>query len=387
MKRSRRPPLRALASTVLRSSVVNENSAATKTRVARDEQRRWPAALSSGDGDVHRRSADREGQARAESAVAHARNAAGGFVGTAGARAVLTCPCGTSIPSSMASDRRIRIAPMSNRRCPRDTPVRTRCRPSPARAAADGPRRSPPPTAPRPPPARAARARVDGADVGAGAAHARGDVVEQVLDAAAGRVQPHPRRRDAFLEQRLAGPIERAVARRCGRPPPAWTPCRSSPCTAGRRGRASGRRATRRCRRTTTRSSRWTPRRPAPAPRPADAGCRRRPTRGHPSCFAAEAHSRTAENCGRPTPVIIRVVHIAPGPTPTLTMVAPALEQIAGALRRHHVAGRQRHTQVQRRDRLDRVQRLDLMSVRGVDDQQVDAGLGQRPGLGGRRRR
>ena len=28
---------------------------------------------------------------------------------------------------------------------------------------------------------------------------------------------------------------------------------------------------------------------------------------------------------GRPTPVIIRVVHIAPGPTPTLTMIAPAL--------------------------------------------------------------
>ena len=37
------------------------------------------------------------------------------------------------------------------------------------------------------------------------------------------------------------------------------------------------------------------------------------------------AHSSTAENCGRPTPVIIRVVHIAPGPTPTLTIDAPAL--------------------------------------------------------------
>ena len=33
----------------------------------------------------------------------------------------------------------------------------------------------------------------------------------------------------------------------------------------------------------------------------------------------------TAVNCGRPTPVIIRVVHIAPGPMPTLTMSAPAL--------------------------------------------------------------
>ncbi len=36
------------------------------------------------------------------------------------------------------------------------------------------------------------------------------------------------------------------------------------------------------------------------------------------------AHSSTALNCGLPTPVIIRVVHIAPGPTPTLTMSAPA---------------------------------------------------------------
>ena len=33
----------------------------------------------------------------------------------------------------------------------------------------------------------------------------------------------------------------------------------------------------------------------------------------------------TAENCGLPTPVCIRVVHIAPGPTPTLIMSAPAL--------------------------------------------------------------
>ena len=78
-------------------------------------------------------------------------------------------------------------------------------------AAADGPRRIPPRTARRAPPCRAVR-RACGADVGAGAAHAGGDVVEQVLHAAAGRVQPHPRGRDALLEQRLAGPVERAVA-------------------------------------------------------------------------------------------------------------------------------------------------------------------------------
>ena len=39
---------------------------------------------------------------------------------------------------------------------------------------------------------------------------------------------------------------------------------------------------------------------------------------------AAAEHSSTAENWGRPTPVCIRVVHIAPGPTPTLRMSAPA---------------------------------------------------------------
>src|SRR6476469_9416330 len=43
-----------------------------------------------------------------------------------------------------------------------------------------------------------------------------------------------------------------------------------------------------------------------------------------PYFFALAAHSREAETCGRPTPVIIRVVHMAPGPTPTLMMSAPA---------------------------------------------------------------
>jgi hypothetical protein len=48
-----------------------------------------------------------------------------------------------------------------------------------------------------------------------------------------------------------------------------------------------------------------------------------------PRVAASDAHSSTAENCGRPTPVIIRVVHIAPGPTPTLTMSAPAATRSA----------------------------------------------------------
>ena len=73
---------------------------------------------------------------------------------------------------------------------------------------------------------------------------------------------------------------------------------------------------------------------------------------------------------------------MAPGPTPTLTMEAPGVYQVTGALRGHHVARRQRQAQVERRHRLDRVQHLDLMAVRGVDNEQVDARLGQRTGLG-----
>ena len=84
------------------------------------------------------------------------------------------------------------------------------------------------------------------------------------------------------------------------------------------------RRRSRRCRRATSRTSRSTPRRPAPARRRAGGARRRRPTRACPCRRASAAHSSTAENCGRPTPVIIRVVHMAPGPTPTFTMSAPA---------------------------------------------------------------
>src|SRR3954447_7234279 len=51
------------------------------------------------------------------------------------------------------------------------------------------------------------------ARVGAGAAHARRDVVEQVLDAGSLRVEVHPRGRDPLLEERLARAVEAAVTR------------------------------------------------------------------------------------------------------------------------------------------------------------------------------
>src|SRR3979490_3117194 len=57
---------------------------------------------------------------------------------------------------------------------------------------------------------------IRGADVRAGAAHASGDVCEQVLAPTAGWIQPHPRCRDALLEQRFADPVELAVGRGAG---------------------------------------------------------------------------------------------------------------------------------------------------------------------------
>src|SRR5574337_1899492 len=53
-------------------------------------------------------------------------------------------------------------------------------------------------------------------DIGAGAAYPGGDVVEQILNPATVRVQPHPRRRDAFFEQRFTRPLECAVGRGAG---------------------------------------------------------------------------------------------------------------------------------------------------------------------------
>ncbi len=167
-------------------------------------------------------------------------------------------------------------------------------------------------------------ARLRCARVRAGAAYPGDDLVDQVLDAGAGRVQVHPGGGDALLEHRLAGPVVRAVLGGSG----ADRPRRGHPeallvAPAVRR-RCRGHRGTRRCRRTRSRSSRSTRRRRARARRPGGAVPRRRPRRAGPVARAAAAQSSTAENCGRPTPVIIRVVHIAPGPTPTLTMSAPA---------------------------------------------------------------
>jgi hypothetical protein len=45
---------------------------------------------------------------------------------------------------------------------------------------------------------------------------------------------------------------------------------------------------------------------------------------GTPEPFIAAATSKTAENCGNPTPATTLVVQMEPGPIPTFTASAPA---------------------------------------------------------------
>ena len=112
-------------------------------------------------------------------------------------------------------------------------------------------------------------------------------------------------------------------------------------------------------------------------------GCRTPPSAQtwRPSSAAAVAHSSTAENCGRPTPVIIRVVHIAPGPTPTLTMSAPASISSRVPSADTTLPATIGTLGIQCADGGERVEHALLVPVRGVDHQQVDAGVEQRLGL------
>ena len=102
---------------------------------------------------------------------------------------------------------------------------------------------------------------------------------------------------------------------------------------------------------------------------------------------AAAAHSSTAENCGRPTPVIIRVVHIAPGPTPTLTMSAPASISARVPSAETTLPATTGHLRVEAADRAERLDHPLLVAVRGVDDEAVDARVEELLGLASRPRR
>ena len=100
-----------------------------------------------------------------------------------------------------------------------------------------------------------------------------------------------------------------------------------------------------------------------------------------PMMRAASAVSSTAENCGRPTAVIMRVVHIAPGPTPTFRMVAPAVTRSctpSAVTMLPAAIGMPRSRSATARSAREHPL---LVTVRGVDDEHVDARGGERPRL------
>ena len=229
-------------------------------------------------------------------------------------------------------------------------------------------------------------ASVDGPDVGAGAAHAGGDVVEQILDASADRVQRHPRRRDAFLEQRLAGALEGAVGGGAGDHRPLGRHAVAllvrlvvavAQQVAGRFVGAGEPRPDHHVGRAGRQRQRHVPRVSHAAVGPhvcTELPCRR-------SAFEDSRELGPADAGHHPGGAHRARAHA------DLDDRRAGVDQVAGALRRHHVARDQWHTQVQRRDRLDRVHGLGLVPVGGVDDHQVDAGLGHAPAPWRRRRR
>jgi hypothetical protein len=95
------------------------------------------------------------------------------------------------------------------------------------------------------------------------------------------------------------------------------------------------------------------------------------------------AVSSTAENCGRPTAVIMRVVHIAPGPTPTLMMSAPAATRSRTPSAVTTLPATRRDAQVEVLDGREARGASLLMAVRGVEHEHVDARLDEGRGLGG----
>ena len=78
---------------------------------------------------------------------------------------------------------------------------------------------------------------------------------------------------------------------------------------------------------------------------------------------------------------------MAPGPTPTFTMSAPASTRSRDAFGGGDVAGHDGDARLQGADEPEHVERALLVAVRGVDDEHVDAGVEERLGLASRRRR
>ena len=125
-------------------------------------------------------------------------------------------------------------------------------------------------------------------------------------------------------------------------------------------------------RRTTSRSSPPPPRRPGRAPRRAGAGLRRPPRRGEPMLAGRWRHiPRQPRTAGGPTPVIIRVVHIAPWPDADLDDRPRPRRPIPHAFSRARRCRPPRHRRGQPGAPSAAPPSMrSLVTVRGVDDQQ-----------------
>ena len=207
-------------------------------------------------------------------------------------------------------------------------------------------------------------------------------MVDEVLDAAASWIEVHPRGRDALFEQRLAGPVERAVGR-------------------GSRGdRTLGCHAVALLVRLVVAIVQQVTRGLVGAGEPGSdhdvrgAGGQRQRDVARVPHTAVGPHVAIEFSCcsrafddGRE----LRATHAGhhPGgahrarPDTDLDDGGSGVDQIAGSGRGHDVPGGQRHAELQAGDRLHRVEHPLLMAVRGVDDQQIDTRLGEVAGLGG----
>ena len=100
-----------------------------------------------------------------------------------------------------------------------------------------------------------------------------------------------------------------------------------------------------------------------------------------------------AVSCGTPTPATMRVVQIEPGPMPTLIASAPASISACAPSDGRDIAGDDLHCIRHALDAVDRGQHVLGMTVRRVDDDEIDTSGDQMLGAGkafvadGRRRR
>ena len=248
---------------------------------------------------------------------------------------------------------------------------------------AAGPRGSRPPTGRRPRARSCSSASDRGAGVRAGGADAGADLVDEVLDARAGRVEVHPRRGDALLVEALAGPVVRrlgggpvgdraggghAEGDLVGAAGGVLDQVAGRLVGAGEPGADHHRRGAGR------EGERHVARVPH-SPVGPDVLARARPPRPRTRARPRTAAGRRRSSSGSCT--------WRPGPTPTLTMSAPAsirsrVPSAETTLPATTGTGGSRRT--------DRAERLDhpvLVAVRGVDDQAVHAGVEQPAGLVG----